>query len=191
MAKTLRYLAFGFMTLFGVLGTLFVAGYAFEDPGGWAAVAMTVPWVVPMVAAYVLALRRPDTAAPVLSVATVVVLAFTLLDALVGIIPRDDWGPVAAVSVFALGVALAALGLHRSTLAGTLLMTAAGVQLLATATGFAVHEPGDGPGLGAMLGGSSGVVVMPLLLAGAAFWLAGRTEHQPLGPVWHQPHPAH
>jgi hypothetical protein len=190
-AKVLRLGAFGFMALFGLVGTLFVAGYAFDDPGGTTAVVMTAAWVVPMAALSVYALLRPDSAAPVLTVVTALVLVSVVADALLGIVPRDDWGPVGAITVFSLGVVLAFLGLHRPSLAGLLMTVAALTQLVGTALGFMVRGGDGGPGAGAMLGGSSGVVVLPLLLAGAAFWVAGRLAHEPVAPVGHQPQHAH
>lgn len=180
-AKAVRYTAFTAMALFGLVGALFVAGYTFEDPGGWAAVLMTAAWMVPMAGLSVLALLRAERAAPVLVGVTAVVIAFSLADSAFGIIPRDDWGPVSAVAVLALGVTLAFLGLHRSALAGALMIVAALAQLAATVLGFAVHGAGEGgPGLGAMLGGSSGVVVLPILLVGILFMIAASLDHESL-----------
>lgn len=182
LARVLRYIAFTSMAVFGLLAGLFVAGYAFEDPGGWAAVAVTALWVLPLVALSVLALLRQEAAVPVFIWVTVAVGLFTLADSAFGVIPRDEWGPVAVVVVLALGVALAFLGLHQAALAGLLMIGTGLVQLAATVVGVAVHGPGDGPGPGAMLGGSSGVVVMPLLIVGALFLLSGLLDHQPLRP---------
>jgi hypothetical protein len=179
-AKVLRYGAFTLMTLFGLLGGLFVAGYAFDDPGGWPAVAMTALWVVPLVALSVFAVRSPAAAGPVFVGATAVAVLFTLADSALGIIPRDDWGPVAAIAVFAIAVALAFLGLHRAVLAGLLLVAIGLAQLAATVMGVAIHVSGDGegPGPGAMLGGSSGVVILPILLVGLLFLFAGSLDHE-------------
>ena len=190
IAKVLRRTAFTFMMAFGLLGTLFVAGYALDDPGGLTGIGMTAAWVLPMVTLGALALVRPDTGAPVLTFATVMVLGFTLVDGIVGVVPRDDVGPVAAITVFALAVALAALGLHRAKLAGVLMVTTALVQLGATVLSAVVHSVGEGPGPGALLGSSSGVVVLPVLVAGAAFWLAGVYADEHVRPVWPQAHPA-
>ena len=173
VARALRYVAFAVMTLFGLFGGLFVVGYAVDDPGGWVAVGMTALWVLPLLALSVLAVRRPTTAGPVFVAATTLVIAFTLADSTFGIVPRDDWGPVAAIVVFTIGVALGFLGLRRPALAGLLLMVAGLAQLVATAIGVAVHAADDGPGPGAVLTGSSGVVVLPLLLTGLLFLLAG------------------
>ena len=190
--KILKYVAFTLVALFALVGGAFVLGETFTDPGGWTAVWVSALWVVPVVAMSVFALLRPEAAAPVYVVVTAVVALFTLVDSLVGIIPRDDWGPVAAIVVFALGVALAFLGLHRALLAGTLMVTAALAQLVAMMAGALVHAGGDGAGAGVGLGGSSGVVVLPILVIGALFVEAGRMEGDQLH--WHWPpttHPAH
>lgn len=180
-AKVLRYTAFTLMVLFGLVGTLFVAGYAFEDLGGWLAAGLTAMWALPMVGFSIFALLRPAPASQVLVGLTVIVALFTLVDSAFGVIPRDDWGPVAAVAVLALGVALAFLGIHRAALAGLLLVTLALAQLAATAIGIAVGG-GEGPGLRGMLGTSSGVVVVPMLVIGVLFLLAGQLDHEPLQP---------
>lgn len=186
LATILRRTAFTFMMAFGLLGTLFVAGYALDDPGGLTGLGMTAAWVLPMLVLTGLALRHPETGAPVLTFATVLVLGFTVVDSLLGIVPRDDVGPVAAITVLALAVALAALGLHRAKLAGVLMVTVALVQLGATVLGVLTRAGGDGPGPGPLLGGSSGVVVLPVLVAGAMFWLAGVYADEHVRPVWPQ-----
>jgi hypothetical protein len=63
--------------------------------------------------------------------ATALVVLFTLADSAFGIIPRGS-GPVVAVVVFAIGVALAFLGLHHAELAGLLMVVAGLAQLAAT-----------------------------------------------------------
>lgn len=179
-AKVLRSLAFGFMTLFGVLGTMFVAGYAFTDLGTATAVAVTAAWVVPMVALSVLALRRPETALRVLAWLTGIVSVTTVLDSVFRIVPRDDWGPVMAVVVLALGVSLAFLGLHRTRAAGLLLVVLAGAQLAGTVLGLVLADGwGDGPGGRGMLSTSSGVVVLPILLTGVLFLMAASLAKEP------------
>lgn len=194
-SKVLRYTAFGMMVLFGLLGGLFVAGYAFEDPGGWTAVLMTVGWVLPMLALIAYALVRKQAAGPVFVAVTAFVGLGTVLDSLVTIVPRDSWGPVLAVTVFSLGVALAFLGLYRTRLAGLLLVALALVQLVATALVHLVHGElfaAEGPGLMALLGGSSGVVVLPLLVVGVLFLMSDSLGHEPRTRA-HRPHvrPAH
>lgn len=186
-SKILTYVAFALMALFGLLGGAFVLGEVFTDPGGWTAVWLSALWVVPLVGLSLFGLLRPETAGPVLVVVTAVVAVFTLADSLLDIIPRDDWGPVAAIVVFTLGVTLAFLGLHRALLAGSLMVGIALTQLVATLAGAAVHAAGDGAGAG--LGGSSGVVVLPLLVIGALFVEAGRMQGDHLH--WHRASTAH
>jgi hypothetical protein len=173
------YGSFVVMALFGLLGGIFVAGETFDDPGGWPAVGMTAAWLVPLVALSVLAVRRPQSAGPVFIAATASVAGFTLADSAFGIIPRDDWGPVAAIVVFALGVALAFLGLHRPMLAGVLMVIAALAQLAATLLSTAVRATGEQPGPSSVVGGSSGVVIVPLLVVGFLFVVAGSLDREP------------
>lgn len=195
VAKVLRYTAFGLMVLFGLLGGLFVAGYAFEDPGGWTAILMTAGWALPMLALIVYALVRKQAAGPVFVAVTALVGLGSVVDSLFTVVPRDDWGPVPAVTVFSLGVALAFLGLYLTRLAGVLMVALALVQLLATALVHLVHGDllsGEGPGIMALLGGSSGVVVLPLLVIGALFLMSDSLTREPRKRA-HRPHvrPAH
>lgn len=186
-AVVLRRVAFGVMAAFGLFGTLFVAGYAFEDLEVWAAIGVTAAWVLPMVGLSVLALRRPETAARLLVVVTAVVAVATVLDSLLSLVPRDQWGPVGAIVVFATGVALGFLGLRQAMLSGLLLVALAAAQLLSVVAGFGVREHGEGPRLGAMLGTSGGVIVVPFLCIGALFLLAGTLDHEHLHRPWARP----
>lgn len=167
--RVLRRVAFGWMAMIGLLGGLFVAGETFDDPGGLAAVGLVCSWLVPLVALALFALRGGEKAGPVFSAATVVVAVFTITDAAFGIVPRDDWGPVAAIAVFGLGVSLAFLGLRHASLAGSLLLLLAAAQV---AAGLAEAVDHEGPRN--LLGGSSGVVIVPLAVGGVLFLLAGR-----------------
>lgn len=175
--NALRRAAFTWMALIGLFGSLFVIGETFDDPGGWRAVTMVASWLLPLVALAWFALVRPAVAGPVLVVVTLLVAAFTLADAAVGIVPRDGWGPVAAIAVFAVALALAFLGLRRPSRAGVLLLTLGAAQLGAVL----LERAGSGaPGLS--LGGSSGVVVVPVLVGGLLFWLAGRASRTTNAP---------
>lgn len=182
--NVLRHTGFAWMVLVGFLGGAFVVGETFDDPGGWAAVLMVSAWLVPLVVLAVLALARPEPAERVFVVATTVVAVFTLADSAFGIVPRDDWGPVAAIVVFGLGVALGFLGVRRPALAGTLLVTVALAQFLATLLLGVGGEGGGG-------GGSSGIVVLPLLVGGVLFLLAGRHPSGAAGHGWSRRGPHH
>jgi hypothetical protein len=177
-SSVLARVAFGWMMLVAVLGGAFVIGETFDDPGGWAAAAIVASWLVPLVALALLALLRPAPARPVFIVGTLLVVTFTLADSALTLVPRDDWGPVASIVVFALGIALAFLGLSRASVAGTLLVVLAVAQL---AAGL-LDRAGSGEPPFA-LGGSSRVVVLPLLIGGLLFLLAGRGAAVPTPPT--------
>lgn len=93
--KALRYVAFGLTLLFAVLGTAFIVGSTMMDPGGVPAVVLSVSWSVPMIVLVVFALRRPDAATRALTVVAALGAVFVVLDALFGLVPTDEIGPVA------------------------------------------------------------------------------------------------
>ena len=176
-AVVLRRVAFGVMAVFGLFGTLFVAGETFTDPGGWVAAGVTTLWLVPMLGLAALAVLRPELSARVMVPVTLVVAMATVADAAFALVPRDSWGPVAAIVVFATAVVLGFLGLRDAGLAGRLLVGLALAQLVASVLTPMLHGRGEGgPGPGATLGGSSGAVVLPLLLVGALFLASDMLE---------------
>ena len=190
MTGTARFLtnaAFTFLVAFGVLGGLFVAGYAFADLSTWAAIGSTAAWLVPILVLAAVARWWRDRAPAVFVTLTVLVAGLTVLDSAFGFVDRDAAGPVAAIGVFSLGVSLAFLGLYRTALAGLLLVVLGVAQLAATALGFVEDwQGGGGPGLGHLLTTSSGIVVVPLLLAGTLFLIAGALSHESV-KFWHLP----
>lgn len=194
LATVLRYTAFTIMTLFGLLGGLFVAGYAFEDLDTWVAIGATAAWFVPTVALSVFALLRPDAAAPMLLGVAVVVGLMTVLDAAFHFVDIDAAGPVVAIGVFATAVALGFLGLHRSGFAGLLLVFLAVAQFGATVLGHSgAFDEGGGPRLSDLLTTSSGVVVPPMFVVGLLYLTAGAIAHEPpglhhVGPRTHAAH---
>lgn len=176
--KILKYVAFVLMTLLGVLGGLFAAGYAVEDPGGWVAAAMIAAQVIPVVALVVLVFWRPTWAVPVLVVVAVLVVALNVAMSTFGVPDPDRVGPLGAVALLWLGFVLGFLALRRTTLAGLLLVVVGLAQLAAVAAALA--QRGFGPGFGGSLFGSSGILVIPLLAIGVLFVVAGRLIHEPL-----------
>ena len=184
-AKVLRYTAFTLMTLFGLFGGLFAAGYAFEDLETWSAIGLTAAFAVPTIALSVVALRVPDRAAPWFVGLSGLVAVLTLLEAGFDVVDTDSVGPVVAIGVFALAVALGFLGLHRSALSGVLLVMLGLAQLGAVVLGFSGElAEGGGPGLGDMLTTSSGVIVVPMVVVGVLFLVAGILTHESLR-FWH------
>ena len=170
LARRLRITAVVLVGLGGVLVSLFVVGETFADPGGWQAAGLCAIWLVPMVALVVVALRLPDLAVLLLPALAMVATGFVLVDAFWHLVPRDV-GPVDALTVFVLAVPIGLTGLRRPLLAGGLLVWL-GVVLLVT-SGITRH----GLPLGAVLGGSSGALVLPQLLIGGLLLLAGWLDH--------------
>ncbi len=180
-AKVLQYTAFTLMMMVGVAGGLLLAGYAFKDLDPWVATVTTAAWFVPMVAMSVLAVRRPDAAAPVLVGLAVAVGFATVLDAAFSVVDIDALGPVMAVAVLATAVALGFLGLHREALSGLLLILLALAQFGATVLAHAGSGRSGGPGMRDLLTTSSGITVLPLALVGLLLLVAGALDHEPPG----------
>ncbi len=107
-----RYTVFGLMSLFLFIGSAFVIGETFTDPGGWTAVLLVCAWLVPAAALSVYAVLRPAQAERLLLVAVAVVAGFVLVESFTHVIPQNDVGPVATVSAFAMSIPLAFLGLR-------------------------------------------------------------------------------
>ncbi len=183
-ASFIKYLAVVLVTLFAVLGGLFAAGYAVEDLEGPTAALVIAAYAVPAGILSAMALIRPGPTGPVLIALSAAMIVFNDIDAVARLIPHDTWGPVGVVAVLMLAAAVGFLGVHRPTLAGWLLVALAVGQAVAAL----VTRPGDGGGipLRAALSGSTGVVVVPLLVIGVLFLIAGRLSGS--GTV---PAPAH
>ena len=178
MTRLARGLAIGVVAALGLFGALFVAGETLADPGGWQAVGLVAAWAVPMAALVLLALRRPAIAGRLLPWALGVASVLLLVDA-AGAYPRDT-GPVGTITMFAVAVPCGLLGLHRALRAGMLLLAAAAVQLVGTL----VERGRAGSPLRAALGGSTGALVVPLLVCAALLLLTAVLERYDA----HHPH---
>ena len=166
----------GFWLVVGVTGFfgLFVVGEMAGDPGGWTAVWLIAACVLPLAACCLVAWRWPVAGTWLLAVLTAALLA---VDVWVAISPgalrefEDRTGPVQAVAVFAVGAAVAVLGLRRTRVAGILLvLLGAGAWV---------------SGIGGVGGGAAlAIVGAPLLLGGVLYLVsaavAGRAR--PVGP---------
>ena len=166
----------GFWLVAGVTGFfgLFLVGEMASDPGGWTAVWLIAACVVPLAACCLLAWRRPDAGTWLLAVLTAALLA---VDVWVAISPgalrdlEDRTGPVQAVAIFAVAVAVAVLGLRRTRVAGIML-----VLLGAGSWVSGIGGVGGGAAL-AILGG-------PLLLGGVLYLVSAAVvgRARPVGP---------
>ena len=175
-ARALRLVAFSVMTAVGVLGSAFAAGYALDDPGGLVGAGLVTAWTVPMVGLGAFALLAPDRATPLLVAATYALLAFAAVDAVFGVVPTDEVGPAVTLAVLAVSVAVGCLGLHRPGRAARLLLTMVVVVAVLTVAVIALHAsgvlpPGPGPAVG-----SSGALLVPVLLVAVLFRLAADAE---------------
>lgn len=183
-SKVLSAVALVVLLLMALAGALFAAGYAFSDLPLWLPVLESVIWLAIAIGLTFVVLRLPEVAVQVMLAVTGVMVLLIVLDGTVGIFRRDELGPVVTVLLLAVLVPLAFLGLRRPVLAGLMLLVLAVVQFLSA--GLMSGRFADGAPLGALLGGSSGVVVLPTLLAAVLFLLAGWLAHD----SWRL-HPAH
>lgn len=158
---------------FAVLATLFVIGYAFDDPGGLEAWVLTGLWVLPMVGGSLWAWSSPRTAEPVLWVMTAGVVGMSTWWALAPQVWQsfmDERGPVTAIAAIAVGVSLTVWGYHRPGRAAIALVAIAVSPLigalLAAGTGYATA------------GGSTVVAVSPFLTCALLYLLSHRLSRR-------------
>ncbi len=156
------------MGVFTVLAAIVIVGYALQDPGGTAAILITLAWVVPMLILAVSAWFWPAATSPLLLalassfIAACVWLAFDPA-ALRSFVSEN--GPIIAVSVVALAFPAAVLGLKRAALAGWLLVALGVLPLVITIIAR------SGP-VGSIIAAS----VIPLI-AGISYLLSVRMAH--------------
>lgn len=185
LSSVLRRTTLVLTSLFVAGGLLFALGYAFEDPGGVVAVLLAVGVVVPLVALTVLAVSRRGLALRVLAVAFVLYAAWGVVNAFVDVVEAPD------VPVLALMLALpiAVVGLTYPLPAGGLMLAVAAVPFLSVVSRLARESGAGGPGLGDLLGGSTGVVVVPLVVLAVLLLAAGGLDRGPARPGPRQPQP--
>lgn len=174
-ASSLARAGFVWIVGFGVLATAWVVAEMLTDPGGLAGIGMSAGLLVPLLALCFVAVRLPEHARLVLEGAVAVVVVIAVLQALDVQLFGD--GPVVSVAVLAVAVPLAFLGLREPRAAGWLLLVA-GVLPIAERM---VHSVAAGDPIGAGLGGSAGVVALPVLIGGLCFLLASRSQALPSG----------
>ena len=165
----MRKVAFYVLNGFAVLATLFISGYAFEDPGGWQAVGLMTAIVVPMALLGWLAWRFPEGMhAPLLAISLIsVVVSWSQA------YWQESWreflnrtGPVLAIGTFALVFSLSVYSRHHDELFGGSLMVLVSVSPIA-----AVFIAG-GAHLG-LLGGSTSALLLPGVVIGLVYAVEG------------------
>lgn len=170
--------AFVLTALFALLGVVFALGYAFDDPGGLGAVLIAASVIVPLSVLTFVAVRMPDLAPRVLAVGVVAYAVWAVLEELARLVDA----PVVPMVALVLAVPTAVVGLRRPERAAPLMLATAMVPVVALVVRLVAHpDPeGAGPGLAHLLGGSTGVVVMPLLFVAGLLFLAARAA-SPVG----------
>ena len=176
-ASTLAWVGFALSMGFCALAGFMIAGYTLTDPGGWAGLGLTALWLVPAIGLAALAFYRPDTAIPVLALATLLPVGFgvwTLVDYEGARGWEDQTGPVSLVFLLVIAVPLAVEGLSRPTPAGLLMVGMILVPL-------ALSMIGAGSEWGLAL--SIGVLAIPVLVGGVLYLLAGRSRTHSTGQI--------
>jgi hypothetical protein len=137
-ARAIKRLGFGVSAVFSVLAGLFIAGEAFEEPGGIGAVSLVFAWLIPLVGLAGLAWFRPRLATPImigLSGAVVLASLWFAVDPDAWRVIEDQYGPVRAVAVFVLSAAAGVLGLKRTVIAGWLMVSLGVLPIAASSLG--------------------------------------------------------
>ena len=136
-ARAIKRLGFGVIAVFSLLAGLFIAGEAFEEPGGIGAISLVLAWLIPLVGLAGLAWFRPRLATPIMIALSGVVVLASLWFAVDPDAWRveDQYGPVRAVAVFVLGAAVGVLGLKRTAIAGWLLVALGVLPIAASSLG--------------------------------------------------------
>ena len=174
VAAFLRRTAGVLTVLFSSLGIAFAIGYIVEDPGGGVAVALIAAMVLPLSWLTVVAIRSPRRAVTLISIGVTLLAGYALISLAVHLVK----GPVVPLAALVLAVPIAVMGLRQPRQAGRLLLLVAAVPLLSIVTDVLVRGANGPHGPGAALGGSTGVVVLPLLALAVMFLLAARLDPQ-------------
>jgi hypothetical protein len=174
LAHVLRIAGVVLTSLFAGLGILFAAGYAFEDPGGWQAVAVLASMVVPLAALTWGARKHPAAALRWVLVGVGLLFAYVVAEVFVDLLDA----PVLPLAALVLSVPAAVLGLRNARRGGELLLLIAASPALAMVLRLVASRgpEGEGPSLGDALGWSTGIVVLPLLCFSALFLLAAALD---------------
>ncbi|RIK16958.1 MAG: hypothetical protein DCC50_03330 [Acidobacteria bacterium] len=169
------------LLLVALLGGLFAAGYAVSDLPVLSVTVAIGAWVLAAAALSWLAISRTALAVPVLAVVTVALAGVAVVDAWMDLFSRDTTGPVMTIAFLALLAPMAFLGLRRPVWASLLLLTIGVVQLLGS--GLLRSAASGQLQWGRLLAGSSGVLVVPVLLAAVLLVVAGLLMHDHVRPA--------
>jgi hypothetical protein len=163
--KVIRDIGIWGYIAFGALALLFVIGEILDDPGGSQAALFVIAFVVPLALLVFLVLKKVTFIKPLMLIITG---ATTLFGVVTAIMPRQ-WesyrftnGPVLAIAVLVITIAMALWARYEARLAGLLMMAITLLPLIAESLGQGrVH-----------IGGSSFALMFPGALAGLLITLS-------------------
>ncbi|HEU5155899.1 MAG TPA: hypothetical protein VFU43_02810 [Streptosporangiaceae bacterium] len=136
-----RFSGFGLIVFVAVFGGAFIIGESIMDPGGPAAIALAVTWAVVAVALAAFSVWRPERATRPLTVLAILLAVFIVVDLVVGVVPRDEVGPVGTAGALAVAVGLGFLGVRRPAPAGRLLLLVGVASVGAGGSGVTLAVP--------------------------------------------------
>jgi hypothetical protein len=185
LATVLIRISIAMVLGFTVLGGVFTAGYALDDPGGAAGVALVASWLVPLLVLSWFAWRAPLRTLPWLVAACLVPLGLAVWSAFDTPGFRDaldEVGPVPAVALIVLGPPIVLLGRVRPLVAAGLAAVVTVLAPVIMVAGGALAEGGR-----PAVPPSTVVAGFPLLVAGVLMLVAGvlrrREGDLPDGPA--------
>lgn len=173
-STVLRRIGLVLTALLSIGGILFGLGYAFADLPLVQALLITAAIVVPLVGLSLMAWRSPQLAPKVLTIGVGLFAVWAVIGIFVDIINGPDVSLIALV----LALPVAVMGQRRATWSGVLLLALAVFPFLQVLVRALRDTAEQGPPLGALLGGSTGIVVVPLAVLGLVFLLAGGIGHE-------------
>lgn len=185
LATWLIRISIGMVLVFTVLGGMFTAGYALDDPGGAVGIALVASWLVPMLVLSWFAWRAPLRTLPWLVVACLVPVGLAVYSAVD--VPgfrdaMDDLGPVPAIALLVLGPPIVLLGRVRPLVAAGLAAVVTIVAPVIMVAGGAFADGGR-----PAVPPSTVVAGFPLLVAGVLLLVAAvlrrREDAPPDGPA--------
>lgn len=178
VANVIRRIALVLTALFAIGGLLFALGYAFTDLPIGSALLITALTVVPLAGLTFLAMRKPEVAPAVLTAGVGLFAAYAVLGLFVDVVEAPDIPVIALI----LALPIAVIGQRHALWAGVLMLVLAAFPFLEIVVRMFGEAAADRPGLGVLLGGSTGVVVVPLAVLGVLFLIAGGRGRQTPDP---------
>ncbi|MDA8295366.1 MAG: hypothetical protein M0004_02050 [Actinomycetota bacterium] len=168
-ARLFRRIGFALTAVVAGLFGSFLVGETLSDPGGWKAIGLLALWGVPLGVLCLLVWFRPAVAPWAL---VPLVVAMTSLSIWFAVDPgawrafENRNGPVRAVGLFALALALALWGLHRTLAAGVLLVVIGVVPIALSSIG---HD-----GMASLAAASAAPVI-----TGLCYLASAAAQHRP------------